>query len=119
MLSYYCTFVPKECSVGLQKDSFPVITVHVHSYMYPFCSDSQTASSHLVSAELEVTCTESVCAEDAMIHEQSAASQKSHMDQQMSTALHGKILSTVCKKRFSHFNIYTIIIIIIFYKISL
>ncbi|XP_053336991.1 KN motif and ankyrin repeat domain-containing protein 1a isoform X2 [Clarias gariepinus] len=63
--------------------------------------DSQIASSHRVSAKLEVTHTESVCAEDTVSHEQSAALQKSHMDQQMSTALHGSqsALKSIMKKK--------------------
>lgn len=36
-----------------------------------------------------------MCAEDTVTHEERAASQKSHMDQQMSTALHGIILSNI------------------------
>lgn len=70
-------------------------------------SDSQTSSSRLVTAKPDVTRTESVCAEDTLIHEQSAALQRSHMDQQMSTALHGTILNIVYKND-SHSNIYPI-----------
>ncbi|XP_060763192.1 KN motif and ankyrin repeat domain-containing protein 1a isoform X2 [Neoarius graeffei] len=63
--------------------------------------DSQITSSHLVSAKLEVTHRESVTAEHIATHEQSAASQKSHMDQQMSTALHGNqsCLKSIMKKK--------------------
>ncbi|KAK3514383.1 hypothetical protein QTP70_017590, partial [Hemibagrus guttatus] len=63
--------------------------------------DSQIASSHLVSEKLEVTHTESMCAEDTATHEERTASQKSHMDQQMSTALHGSqsTLKSIMKKK--------------------
>ncbi|XP_058230887.1 KN motif and ankyrin repeat domain-containing protein 1a isoform X2 [Hemibagrus wyckioides] len=63
--------------------------------------DSQIASSHLVSEKLEVTHTQSMCAEDTVTHEERAASQKSHMDQQMSTALHGSqsTLKSIMKKK--------------------
>lgn len=60
---------------------------------YFFRSDSQAASSHLVSENLEVTRTESVCVNNTVTREQSAA-----LNQQMSTALHGKILSNVVYK---------------------
>ncbi|XP_053509681.1 KN motif and ankyrin repeat domain-containing protein 1a isoform X2 [Ictalurus furcatus] len=63
--------------------------------------DAEIASAHLVSATLEVTHTQSVCTEDTVTHEQSAASLKSHMDQQMSTALHGSqsTLKSIMKKK--------------------
>ncbi|KAF4074377.1 hypothetical protein AMELA_G00238710 [Ameiurus melas] len=63
--------------------------------------DAQIASAHLVSATLEVTHTQSMCTEDTVTHEQSVASQKSQMDQQMSTALHGSqsTLKSIMKKK--------------------
>ncbi|XP_060738620.1 KN motif and ankyrin repeat domain-containing protein 1a isoform X1 [Tachysurus vachellii] len=63
--------------------------------------DFQNASSPLVSSELEVTHTESVCAEGTVTREERAAAQKSHMDQQMSTALHGSqnTLKSIMKKK--------------------
>ncbi|TSN86091.1 KN motif and ankyrin repeat domain-containing protein 1 [Bagarius yarrelli] len=66
--------------------------------------DSQISSSHVVSAKLEVSCTDGVCAEETVTHEQSAVSQKSLMDQQMSSALHGQYqchstLKSIMKKK--------------------
>lgn len=54
--------------------------------------------SHLSSLRSEVTRIESVCTDDK--HEQSTAAQKSRMDQQMSTALHGShsTLKSIMKK---------------------
>ncbi|XP_051543770.1 KN motif and ankyrin repeat domain-containing protein 1-like isoform X2 [Myxocyprinus asiaticus] len=56
------------------------------------------ASFHSSSMRTEVTQIESVCTEDT--HEQSTAAQKSRMDQQMSTALHGSqnTLKSIMKK---------------------
>uniref|UniRef100_A0A8B9RIR9 KN motif and ankyrin repeat domains 1a n=1 Tax=Astyanax mexicanus TaxID=7994 RepID=A0A8B9RIR9_ASTMX len=64
-------------------------------------TDTQIASSQSVGVRTEVTRTEKVCVEDPVTHEQSAAAQKSRMDQQMSTALHGgqSTLKSIMKKK--------------------
>ncbi|XP_072521068.1 KN motif and ankyrin repeat domain-containing protein 1a [Salminus brasiliensis] len=63
--------------------------------------DTQIASSQLLSVRTEATRTETVHVEDPVTHEQSMAAQKSRMDQQMSTALHGgqSALKSIMKKK--------------------
>ncbi|KAI5088346.1 KN motif and ankyrin repeat domain-containing protein 1 isoform X1 [Silurus meridionalis] len=63
-------------------------------------SGNARKDSHIASSQ-EVTHTARVCAEDTVTNEQCAASKKSHMDQQMSTALHGSqsALKSIMKKK--------------------
>lgn len=55
--------------------------------MYPETQMVSAVRSHSNSLRAEVTQIENVCIDDA--HEHGTATQKSRMDQQMSTALHG------------------------------
>ncbi|XP_066509933.1 KN motif and ankyrin repeat domain-containing protein 1-like [Hoplias malabaricus] len=63
--------------------------------------DSQIASSQILHTKTEVTYTESQRADDTVTQKQIAAVQKSRMDQQMSTALHGgqSTLKSIMKKK--------------------